>query len=390
MSKIFNIGVIGIGDISQIYLENLKKYTDIVKVIAVASRGIEKAQKRATEFGIEKAYASGDELIKDPDIDIVLNLTTPEAHAYYNLEALKAGKHVYTEKPLAATFAEGKEIMDLAKEKALYVGCAPDTFLGSRGQTLRRIIDDGTLGKITAASAFVVSHGHEWHHPSPDFFYQPGAGPLLDIGPYYMTALLSVLGPVKTVCALAKTTFPVRTIESEPRKGQTIEVNTDTHITALLEFVNGVEATLITSFDIWDSQLPRMEFYGEKGTALYADIDPLDGPNLFGGDLLIRTESTTRWQGLPREDKLLETEWDVAQVKHPFPVNSRGIGLVDMATSINKGKPSRASGDMALHSLDVMECILKSANEKKFYSPSTTFVRPEPLPEANSDADAAF
>ena len=190
--KKLRVGVIGIGDISNVYLNNLKKY-DAVEVVACASRGLEKAQRKAAEHGIPKAYASGMELIADPDIDLVLNLTTPQAHYEYNLAALKAGKHVYTEKPLAMTFAEGKELVELAKEKGLLIGCAPDTFLGGRLQNIRELIDSGRLGRITGGGAWFVGHGHEFHHPAPAFFYQPGAGPLYDMGPYYVTALLSLL-----------------------------------------------------------------------------------------------------------------------------------------------------------------------------------------------------
>ena len=178
--KKLRVGVIGIGDISNVYLNNLKKY-DTVEVVACASRGLEKAQRKAAEHGIPKAYASGMELIADPDIDIILNLTTPQAHYEYNLAALKAGKHVYTEKPLAMTFEQGRELVSLAKEKGLLIGCAPDTFLGGRLQNIRELIDSGRLGRITGGGAWFVGHGHEFHHPAPAFFYQPGAQPLLAI-----------------------------------------------------------------------------------------------------------------------------------------------------------------------------------------------------------------
>ena len=221
--KKLRVGVIGIGDISNVYLNNLKKY-DAVEVVACASRGLEKAQRKAAEHGIPKAYASGMELIADPDIDIILNLTTPQAHYEYNLAALKAGKHVYTEKPLAMTFEQGRELVSLAKEKGLLIGCAPDTFLGGRLQNIRELIDSGRLGRITGGGAWFVGHGHEFHHPAPAFFYQPGAGPLYDMGPYYVTALLSLLGPVKRVCAMATKAGETRTVPSGPSKGQVLPV----------------------------------------------------------------------------------------------------------------------------------------------------------------------
>jgi predicted dehydrogenase len=380
--KKYNVGVLGIGDISDIYFNNLKKF-DIVNVMACAGRDLNKAVEKAKQHTIQKAYATSRELIDDPEIDIILNLTVPAVHAELTMEALHAGKHVYSEKPLAATIEDAEKILVLAKEKGLYVGCAPDTFLGGRLQTCRKMIDEGKIGKVIAASAFVVSHGHEWFHPNPDFFYKPGGGPLLDIGPYYMTTLLSLLGPVKSCCAMARRSFDKRTIESEPRRGETIEVEVDTHITGNLEFVNGAIATFITSFDVWDSELPRLEIYGEKGTICINDIDPVDGPNLFGGEILLRTKENYRWKGLPRQKPF--SDWDVLPVAHPFneishKENSRGIGLVDMAYAIRDQREERASGKMAFHSLEAMEGLLKSAKEGCFYHLKSTFKRPEPLP----------
>jgi len=306
--KTFNVGIIGIGDISDVYIKNLKKY-DVVEITACASRGLDKAQKKAAQFEIPKAYANGFELIADPEIDIILNLTTPAAHFELNKAALLAGKHVYTEKPLAATFAEAKTLIDLAADKGMYLGSAPDTFLGSRLQTCRELIDKGTIGEIVGAGAFVVSHGHEWFHPNPDFFYQIGGGPLLDIGPYYMTALLSLLGPIKTCAGMARRTFDRRVIESEPRRGEEIPVEVDTHITGTFEFASGAIATIMASFDVWDSELPRLEIYGTKGTICLRDIDPVDGPNLFGGEVWLRTRENYRWVGLPRRHDL--PDWTI-------------------------------------------------------------------------------
>ena len=276
--KKLRVGVIGIGDISNVYLNNLKKY-DAVEVVACASRGLEKAQRKAAEHGIPKAYASGMELIADPDIDIILNLTTPQAHYEYNLAALKAGKHVYTEKPLAMTFEQGRELVSLAKEKGLLIGCAPDTFLGGRLQNIRELIDSGRLGRITGGGAWFVGHGHEFHHPAPAFFYQPGAGPLYDMGPYYVTALLSLLGPVKRVCAMATKAGETRTVPSGPSKGhgaaggRGYSYQRDSRVRAA-----GAQVTLTCSFDVWDSELPRMEIYGTEGTVLIDEKDPISGP----------------------------------------------------------------------------------------------------------------
>ena len=375
--KPFKVGVIGIGDICDIYFTNLRKY-EVVEVVACAGRDLGKAQRIAAKYGIAKAYANGFDLIADPEIDIILNLTTPGAHFELNQAALLAGKHVYTEKPLAATFAESKILIDLAAEKGLYVGSAPDTFLGSRLQTCRELIDSGVLGEILGASAFVVSHGHEWFHPNPAFFYQVGGGPLLDIGPYYMTALLSLLGPIRTCAGMARKTFAQRVIESEPRRGEVIDVEVDTHITGTYEFASGAIATIIASFDVWDSELPRLEIYGTKGTICLRDIDPLGGPNLFGGEMLLRTRENYRWIGLPRQEPL--PDWKVVPVNHPFSENSRGIGLADMAYAIIQQRPERASGRMALHQIEAMEGLIRSAHDKQYYTMTTTFEQPAPLP----------
>lgn len=383
--KKLRIGVIGLGDICDVYLKTLLANSDKVSVDACASRGLEKAQKAAAQYGIPKAYESAEQLIADPQIDMLLNLTPPAVHGKYNLMALRAGKHVYTEKPLAATFAEGQEIMSIAAEKGLTVGCAPDTFLGGRLQTMRDLIDNGTIGTVTGATGFVAYSGVESFHPNPAAFYQPGAGPLFDIGPYYVTALLSLLGPVRRCCAMSKRTFDIRTVISEPRRGEVIPVDVDTYTTGILEFVNGALATLLFSFDVCDSELPRMEIYGTKGTLCVPDIDPLDGPNLFGGELWLRTPETYRWKSLPRDPAQANIEWTKVPITRPYTStshaeNSRGIGLLDAVDAIDEHRAPRASGEMALHSLEFMESMLVSAREQRFCELETTFERPQPLP----------
>lgn len=385
--KNYNIGIIGIGDISKVYIKNLQTYSKEVTVLGCASRGIEKAKRKAEEFGIPRYYASGEELIADPDIDIILNLTTPSAHYYYNKKALEAGKHVYCEKPLASTFAEGKELINLAESRNLRIGCAPDTFMGGRLQTYKRIIENGDLGQVFGGIVTAVGHGNEWFHPNPEFFYQKGAGPLYDIGPYYLSALLSILGPVNTVSAMCTTAESERVIESTPKKGETFKVDPEvsTHVIANLAFKSGPIVSLITSFDVWDSELPRMEIYGTKGTLSMQEPDPCDGPNLFGGDVLLRTKENYRWKSLPRDPKDYEKKWKKVDIKHghtstSHAVNSRGIGLIDMVRSINENRTERASGKMALHSLEIMEGIIKSARESKIITLNTTFDVPEILP----------
>lgn len=379
---VFNVGVIGIGDISDVYIRNLQKY-DIVRVLGCAGRRSSAAQEKAAQHGLPHAYESVEALLNDPHIHIILNLTTPEAHGAINLAALQAGKHVYSEKPLAANAKEGAEIIRLARKHGLEVACAPDTVLGGRLQTCRHLIDEGTIGEVTGASAFVVSHGHEWFHPNPDFFYRTGAGPLLDIGPYYIAALVSLLGPVRSCSAMSRRGSSTRTIHSEPRRGAVIPVEVDTHISGNLAFVNGAVGTLLASFDVWDSELPRLEIYGTKGTICLRDIDPVDGPNLFGGEVWLRTEQEYRWTSLPRPTVL--PDWVKVPVLHRFNEtshreNSRGIGLVDLAQAIRDGRPPRLSADMAFHCLDVMEGMLLSAKEHRFIDMLSTCERPAPMP----------
>jgi len=388
--KRFKVGVIGIGDISDVYINNLKQYP-IIEVVGCAGRSLAKAKLKAAQHGIRNTYADGFELIADPEIDIVLNLTVPEAHYELNRAAIAAGKHVYTEKPLATTFAQAKELMDMATANGLRLASAPDTFLGGRLQTCRELIDDDKIGDIIGASAFVVSHGHEWHHPNPDFFYREGGGPLLDIGPYYITALLSLLGPIQSCAGMSRRSFSERTIESQLRLGEVIPVDVDTHIIGNYAFSSGAIASIIASFDVWDSELPRIEIYGTKGTLCIRDIDPVSGPNLFGGEVWLRTRENYRWKGFPRQEPF--PEWMVVENQHPFnelshSQNSRGIGLIDMVYAIANNRTERASGAMALHMIEAMEGLMKSARERCYYQMTTTFNRPEPLPVDFPDSEA--
>ena len=374
--KKYNVGLLGCGDICDIYFKNCLR-SEILNLAACASLHEEKAHRKAQEYNIPKACSIVD-LINDPEIDIILNLTVPEVHGKLNLAALEAGKHVYSEKPLAAVLEDGQKIVALAKSKDLTVGCAPDTFLGGRLQTCRKAIDEGLIGKPTAAAAFVLSPGHEWHHPNPDFFYKPGGGPLLDIGPYYLTALVSLLGPVKTCCAFSKTTFSERAVRYGPKLGEPITVEVPTHISGIMEFSDGVIGTITASFDIWDSQLPRIELYGTAGTLCIPDVDPLEGPNLFGGPVLIKTKETSRWRGVPRKPEL--RDWNVLSVVHKYNENSRGLGLSDMAYAIRDRRPNRASGEMAYHVLEIGYAMLESAKNMQYYHLTSTCNRPAPLP----------
>ncbi|HEX2915907.1 MAG TPA: Gfo/Idh/MocA family oxidoreductase [Chloroflexia bacterium] len=352
------VGVIGCGVISGIYLEAPKKF-DVLEIAAVADLDMERAKARAEQYNVPKA-CTVEELLADPSIDVVIDLTIPKAHAGVNLSILEAGKSVYSEKPLATSLTEAAQGLKVAREKGLRVGCAPDTFLGAGLQTCRKLIDDGWIGQPLAATAFMLSAGPEKWHPDPEFFYQPGAGPLFDMGPYYLTALVSLLGPVVRVTGSAQALRSERTITSEPKYGSKIKVNTPTHVAGVFDFANGVVSTLITSFDTWYHQLPRIEIYGTEGTLSVPD------PNTFGGPVKIRRAGAENWSEIP--------------LAYNYATNSRGLGLADMAYAIKSGRAHRASGELAYHILDAMQAVYDASCEGQHIYLKSTCARPEPLP----------
>ncbi len=348
------IGVIGCGNISSIYLENLAKFEGTT-VVSCADLDIARAQASAEKYGVPRAQ-SPEELLASDDIDLVLNLTVPKAHSEVNLSALEHGKHVYVEKPLSLDRTDGKRQIDLAREKQLLVGGAPDTFLGAGLQTCKRLIDEGAIGEPTGVNAFMLCHGHESWHPSPEFYYELGGGPLFDMGPYYLTALVSLMGPISHVQSLARATFPERTITSQPKQGKVIEVETPTHIAALLHFETGAIGQLTTSFDVWHHTMPHIEIYGRDGSLGVPD------PNGFGGPVKIR--------------KAGQSDWEEVQVTGPYSQNSRGLGVLDMAYALCRGREARASGALAFHVLDVMQGILEAAETRSGQAISSRANRP--------------
>lgn len=352
------IGVIGCGNISSIYLKSPEKF-NILEIVAVADIDLERAKAQATQFGVPKA-CSPEELLADPSIEIVINLTIPKAHAEVSLAALQAGKSVYSEKPLATTRKDAAQLLKVATERGLRVGCAPDTFLGAGLQTCRKLIDDGWIGQPLAASGFMLSPGPEKWHPDPEFFFQPGAGPLFDMGPYYLTALISLLGPIRRVTGSAQAARSERLILSLPKFGTTIKVNTPTHVAGVLDFAGGVVGALTTSFDTWYHGLPPLEIYGTEGTLKLPD------PNTFGGPVQVRRAGADEWSAIP--------------LTHHYAVNSRGLGVADMAYAIKSGRPHRASGELAYHVLDVMESIIEASSEERHLHLSSQCDRPQPLP----------
>jgi len=355
------VGIIGAGFISRIYLDNLTQRFANTHVVAVADIIPENAAARAEAYGV--GALSVDDLLANPDIEIVINLTIPAAHADVAFSVVNAGKSVYNEKPLTGTREEGQKLLALASEKGVLVGGAPDTFLGAGLQTVRKLLDEGVIGEPVAASGAMLSSGHERWHPNPDFYYQPGAGPMLDMGPYYITALVSLLGPIARVSSSARASFPTRTITSEPRKGETITVNTPTHIAATLDFASGAIGTLTTSFDTFDTDHSLLTIYGSKGSIRVPD------PNTFGGPVRLLRAGEKEWEEIPLVEGCAE--------------NSRGLGVSDMARALREGSPQRASGELAYHVLDVMHATLESSDLGRHVAIESSVDRPKPLQECS-------
>lgn len=357
MNRKTPIGIIGCGTISSTYLKACRLF-DILQVVACADIDMERARSQAEKYGVPKA-CTVEELLADPEIEIVVNLTVPNAHAEVALQAIAAGKAIYGEKPLATRRADGRAMLEAAQAKEVRVGNAPDTFLGGGFQTCIKLVNDGQIGTPVAATAFMLNHGMERWHPDPYFFYQPGAGPMLDIGPYYLTALIAMMGPIRRVTASLQTTFPERTVTSEPKYGTKIPVNTPTHIAGIIEFASGAVGTIITSFDVWHHRLPFIEIYGTEATLSTPD------PNRFDGPVYIRRADDETWREVP--------------LTHGYTSNSRGLGIADMAYAMRSGRLHRANGEMAYHVLDVIESFMQSATEGRHVMLTSTCTRPEAL-----------
>ncbi len=363
------VGIIGAGNISTSYLR-LTPLFAALDMKAVADINIDAAKNRADEFGVDAEDVDG--LLGRDDIDVVVNLTIPDAHFPVTKSILEAGKHAYTEKPIVLTMEEGEILRTIASERNLRVGSAPDTFFGGAHQLARSLVDDGMIGDVVGGTCHVMSHGMEHWHPNPDFFFLPGAGPVLDIGPYYIANLIQLIGPIERVAALTSSATPTRTIQTEgPRKGEEIPVKTPTNIHALMEFENGATITLGASWDVWVHGHAPMELYGTEGSLFVPD------PNFFGG--------TVQMAGRDGEVR------PVANTDHPFYENNedhpdlgplanyRTAGLADMTAAMVEGRPHRCSLEMALHTVDVMKSILKSGETGTFVDIKTTCERPAAL-----------
>ena len=333
------IGIIGCGNISGAYLAAARVFP-ILKIRAIADMNPKAAEARGKEFGVPVKSVA--ELLADPAIEIVVNLTVPGVHVEVGLQAIAAGKHVHSEKPLGIAVAEARQLLDAAAAKNLRVGCAPDTFLGGAQQTCRKLIDENAIGQPIGGTAFFGTAGHERWHPNPAFYYLKGGGPMLDMGPYYITALVNLLGPVKRVAGLASRLRSERLVTSEPLNGTKVPVEVSTHVAGTMEFVSGALVTIVMSFDIARHAHRPIELYGSEGAMSVPD------PNNFGGQIETATAAAANWRAVP--------------TVHPYANgNFRIIGVADMAHAIRSGRPHRASGALAFHVLEVMEAFQRSS-----------------------------
>lgn len=351
------IGVVGAGNISRQYFAQLPSLPNL-RLAAIADLDADRAGAAAEEQGVEALTV--DELLARPDIDAILNLTIPAAHARIALRALENGKHVYGEKPLALTTAEAEPVLQKAAAAGLRVGSAPDTVLGTGIQTARAAIDAGLIGEPVAASVAWSAAGHELWHPAPAFYYQPGGGPLLDMGPYYLTALVTFCGPVARVTGSAIRSARPRTVATGPLTGTPIPVDVDTHVTAILEHASGVVSTATMSFEVWATRTPLFEVYGTEGTLAVPD------PNSFSEAAALATAAGREWRELPATAGYADA--------------GRGYGLADLARAIETDRPHRASGELAFHVLEIMESILAASREHRVVELRSTVPRPAPVP----------
>jgi len=335
VAKPLRVGLIGTGHISAAYLR-AAQFFEQIEVVACADLNPAAAAARSREFGIKAT--SVEALWEDDSVELVLNLTIPQSHVPVSLRAVEAGKHVYCEKPLGLSVAEAQPLLDVARSRGVRIGSAPDTFLGGGQQTARQLIDEGAIGTPVGGTAFVLLPGHERWHPSPAFYYQAGAGPVFDMGPYYLTALVNLLGPVGRVASSGRKSFTQRTIGSGPREGEHFAVEVQTHFSALLEFRNGPVVSFNASFDVQGHSHVPLEVYGTEGTLQVPD------PNTFGGPV----------RHLGRDGK-----WRDVALTHGFGNRDyRGLGVAEMASALASGAAHRASDLLAFHVLEVMEAIV--------------------------------
>jgi predicted dehydrogenase len=356
------IGIVGLGNISGAYLKAAKNFP-ILDIRAVADLNPDAAKAAADAHGLKAVPL--DDIFTKPEVEILLNLTIPRAHVDVGLRAIAAGKHVYSEKPLGVEFAQGKKLIEAAKAKGLRVGSAPDTFLGGAHQSALNLVDTGVLGTAVGGTAYFMCPGHERWHPNPAFYYDIGGGPMLDMGPYYITDLVNLLGPVAKVAGFATTPQATRTITAKERAGEVIPVHVPTHVAGALQFANGAVVQMTMSFDVAAHKHVPLEIYGTDASLIVPD------PNHFGGQIELLKKGG---------------EWTNVDTDMPYADgNYRSIGLADMALAIRENRPHRANGDLALHVLEVMEAFGRAAEAGKTIEISTSVERPAPLAQSLVD-----
>jgi len=357
--KKYKAGIIGSGAIASAYLKYAAEvYNDYFEIVAVSDIVEEKAKERAEKYNVER-YGTPDIVYNADDIDIVINLTVPMAHEEVTVKALECGKHVYTEKPFACSREGMKHIMEVAARCGKRVGCAPDSFMSAPAQTAKKALEDDWIGAPVGANAICAMRGNEYWRPDADFFYQKGAGPMMDMAPYYLNSFVSLLGPVDSVQTMSRITWPERTIKVPPRRGEKISVEVPTYVSSALRFESGVIATFVNSFDIWRTQQPFIEIYGEKGTMVIPD------PNKYKGDVLIRRFKDTEWRVLPQFVEYADY--------------GRGIGIVDMIRSIEAGVPHKAGAELAYHVTDVILAMDEAGEQCRELKINSTADKPSGL-----------
>ncbi|MHC4561577.1 MAG: Gfo/Idh/MocA family protein [Planctomycetota bacterium] len=347
--KPVGLGIIGCGSISNAYLEMCKNFK-ILNLKSCADIVMERAEAQGEKFGVQACTV--DEMLADDEIEIVVNLTIPKAHAEVNLAAIEAGKNVHVEKPFAVTRDQAAKVLAAAEAKGVLTGAAPDTFLGAGIQTCRKLIAEGAIGRPIGATAFMMCHGHESWHPDPEFYYEAGGGPMFDMGPYYLTALVNLLGPIKQVTGVTGKAYETRTITSEKKSGKVVPVEVPTHVTGLMQFAEGAIGSIIMSFDVWTHRCPIIEIYGTEATLWVPD------PNGFGGPVFVGTD----WEGR-----------DEVELTHTADPNGRGMGPADMAYALRTGRKHRATGELGNHVLDAMWAFHDAADAGKHVELTSTW-----------------
>jgi predicted dehydrogenase len=376
--KKLGVGIIGCGNISTIYMRNMAKFAG-VKLVACADMRPEAAEAQAKAHGIKAL--SIDDLLKRADIDIVVNLTTPNAHHPVSLAALQAGKHVFGEKPITVEAKHASRLVREAYARGLKLGCAPDTFLGAGGRLAREIVDSGRIGKVLSGTCFLMSHGMEHWHPDPTFFFKPGGGPILDMAPYYLGALVNLLGPVKSVQARTSAGFKERIVTAKgPMEGKRIKVETPTTAMAIVQFASGADIVFVMSWDVWKHGHPPIELYGAEGSLRVPD------PNFFGGVVEV-TDKGGDWTTLDSSDRIFgKPNWRSPNWAPSMPdrANYRCLGIAELSRAAQKGTPHRSSGALASHVLEAMHAILRAGATGETVKVRSRIERPPALSEADA------